>query len=108
MTVDYRMGPQYQFASALEDAEDVVCAVLDVSRQTRAGQVLHSTIARQRIPRSHSRRKATDKRVMDHIKLDPRFLSLSGFSSGGDVALNLVLNTSENGHRYPSPIPEDC
>lgn len=108
LSVDYCLGPLYQFPLALHDAEDVLSAVLDSSQATPAGKVLHSAIASHCLPRRLNHRKSTTKH---NLVIDPTRLSFSGFSSGGNIAVNLVTNipASENPAVAPHPslIPKD-
>src|SRR5437764_4139123 len=46
LSIDYRKGPLDQFPAAIEDAEDVLIAVLDSSADTQAGQSLRQEIRR--------------------------------------------------------------
>lgn len=92
LSVDYRKGPIDQFPSAIEDAEDVLAAVLDSSCQTTAGETL-----RKEITRLHSGSSAAPR-----VNLDPEKISLSGFSSGGNIALNLVISVSTPDVKWPS------
>jgi acetyl esterase/lipase len=93
MSVDYRKGPLDQFPAAIEDAEDVLAAVLDSKRETQAGDFLRNEIRRlssKQYPNSQLR------------SLDLTRLSLSGFSSGGNLAQNLVLSISTPDISWPS------
>ncbi|GAM82913.1 hypothetical protein ANO11243_008990 [Dothideomycetidae sp. 11243] len=79
ISVDYRMGPLSKFPAAVHDAEDVVRAVLE--------------------PASAANDIGTDM-------LDPSRLSLSGFSSGGNLALNLATSIDTDDVDWPSPLSQ--
>ncbi|KAJ9631964.1 hypothetical protein H2203_000365 [Taxawa tesnikishii (nom. ined.)] len=97
ITVDYRMGPLAQFPAALEDAEDVLAAILDSQSQTPAGKHLRKFISRKALGRFH---RQTDL-------LDATRITLSGFSSGGNIALNLITSVSTPEVKWPSLLPKD-
>ena len=95
LSVDYRKGPLDQFPAAIEDAEDVLAAVLDETSD--AGQFL--------------RREVTRISSLQHPNtptsaLDPTRLSISGFSSGGNLAQNLALSISTPAISWPSLLPQ--
>src|SRR5271170_1181486 len=69
MSVDYRKGPLDQFPAAIEDAEDVLAAVLDSTSEP--GQIL-----RREFRRLSSKRHPNASTSV----LDPARLSFSGFS----------------------------
>lgn len=85
MTVDYRMGPLDKHPAALHDAEDVLDAVLKPNSEGY-----------------RKLRKAVAKRVCENkqrwarseVDLDKGRIAISGFSSGGNIALNLGLSLS--------------
>jgi acetyl esterase/lipase len=79
ISVDYRMGPASKFPAAIEDAEDVVNAMLDPSKP--GYKELREGI--NQIMRRFSR---------SEVKLDESRIAVSGFSSGGNLALNLGLS----------------
>ena len=82
ISVDYRMGPIDQFPAAYEDAEEVLSAVLN--EESASGVVLRQGIT------SHAKKAAMG------ISLDTKRVAVAGFSSGGNVALNLALSVSES------------
>ncbi len=89
------MGPAAQYPAANFDAEDAVLAVTDPA--TEAYHALRAGI-RDRLARDGSRRD---------VVLDPTRLAFSGFSSGGNLALNLVLGTKNDptvNADWPSPV----
>lgn len=103
ITVDYCKAPYYEFPAALHDAEDVLSAVMDDEGKTAAGRILRQHIEKQQRSRTsktlHKRSRLQEKRS---IKLDSSQLSLSGFSSGGNLALNLALSISLPDCEWPS------
>ncbi|KAF2665212.1 alpha/beta-hydrolase [Microthyrium microscopicum] len=97
ITVDYRMGPIYKFPAAIEDAEDVLRAVLEPSH-----------------PSGVALRESIRKKIVENAHLDTSRVSVSGFSSGGNLALNLALSLTEETERtwpsifgatYQHPVP---
>ena len=98
LSVDYRLGPYSRFPAANEDAEDVVRAVLNPD--SMGGRVLREDI----------RRHADELGRKEWIELDTSRIAFSGFSSGGNLALNLVINsfndpTLGGGRDWPSVVP---
>lgn len=95
ITVDYRLGPYAQFPAALEDAEDVISALLKPNEPgyAKLRSAINDHLNGQRRP---------------DVKLDASRVALSGFSSGGNLALNLVMNITppEVEKDWPSPFPE--
>ena len=98
VSVDYRLGPYAQFPAALEDAEDVINAILE---PTEPGHVaLRSSI-----------NEYLTKNKRAAVQLDHNRIALSGFSSGGNLALNLVMNMNSSATQlteaWPCPFPSD-
>ena len=103
MSVDYRMGPVDKFPAAIEDGEDVLAAVVD---QNKPGfWVLREALAARLEKPS---KKQGEERC---INLDVSRIALSGFSSGGNLALNLALSIPEAPplvpKTWPSVFPTD-
>ena len=98
ISVDYRMGPYAKFPAALEDAEDVLNAVLKPSAPgyTELRKNINDQLAKKSRPQ---------------VTLDATRIALSGFSSGGNLALNLAMNMDLDGPEHsgpwPCPIPGD-
>ena len=95
ISVDYRLGPAAKFPAAVEDAEDVVNAVLDPLKPgyTELRYSINQVLLKASRPR---------------IDLDTSRIAISGFSSGGNLALNLGLsiNTTNSVHEdWPSVLP---
>jgi hypothetical protein len=99
ISVSYRIGPFHQFPAAIHDAEDVLSAILDTSGVSKAGNVLRTEIQRfYDVTREMSLGKKNKADFAPHLKdvtritLDPTRLSISGFSAGGNIALNMALS----------------
>lgn len=94
ISVDYRLGPYDQFPAALEDAEDVLNAILKPSAPgySELRQHINDLLVRKSRPT---------------LQLDSSRVALSGFSSGGNLALNLVLNLGppQSADHWPCPFP---
>jgi ATP-dependent RNA helicase DDX3X len=97
ISVSYRIGPFHQFPAAIHDAEDVLSAILDTSGVSKAGNVLRTEIQRYYdIVRETGSKKNDKVHMAQHLKevttitLDPTRLAISGFSSGGNIALNMA------------------
>lgn len=88
ITVDYRLGPLDTHPAALHDAEDVVRCCIDETLS--AGY----TALRSHVSAFYS------KSGSSRVELDPTRLSLSGFSSGGNIALNMLVSCPD----WPSPL----
>ncbi|PWN18039.1 alpha/beta-hydrolase [Microstroma glucosiphilum] len=88
ITVDYRLGPLDTHPAALHDAEDVVRCCVDETFS------VGYTALRSHIAAFYSK---TGSR---NVQLDSTRLSLSGFSSGGNIALNMLVSCPD----WPSPL----
>ncbi|PWN38550.1 alpha/beta-hydrolase [Meira miltonrushii] len=99
ISVHYRLGPTWEFPAALLDAEDVINAILDVEGNTEPGKFIRREVLRCSKGRT---------------EFDESKVGISGFSSGGNIALNMLLsipahlNTSKadeggNDGDWPSP-----
>ncbi|KAF2856763.1 DEAD-domain-containing protein [Plenodomus tracheiphilus IPT5] len=107
LSVSYRIGPFHQFPAAIHDAEDVLSAILDTDGVSKAGKMLREEIQRYySIVRTDALEKEEKKKgtmaphleYIEKITLDPSRLAISGFSAGGNIALNMAINVP--------PIPE--
>lgn len=94
ISVDYRLGPYAQHPAALEDAEDVINAVLKPTEPgyAKLRGAINDYLAREGRP---------------DIKLDADRVGLSGFSSGGNLALNLVTNITSALRPSACPFPPE-
>ncbi|KAF4551788.1 Alpha/beta hydrolase fold-containing protein 8 [Elsinoe fawcettii] len=101
ISVDYRMGPLHRFPAAIEDAEDVVSAVLHPTSPggSKLRQHISKKLFQQPVP-------STGEPTTSDI-LDPSRISLSGFSSGGNIALNLALHIETDDLDWSSPLSRD-
>jgi acetyl esterase/lipase len=113
ITVDYRMGPLHKFPAAVEDGEDVLAAVMDPT--STAGVFLRQSIQKMILenmknrPTDDSQKpkfKVSDEIIMSPtIDLDTSRIAISGFSSGGNLALNLALSLTDLEPPWPSVLP---
>ncbi|KAF2691996.1 alpha/beta-hydrolase [Lentithecium fluviatile CBS 122367] len=100
ISVSYRIGPFHQFPAAIHDAEDVLSAILDTDGVSKAGKILRTEIQRYyKILRSDHQKNEKNKKAsathldeIETIALDPTRLAISGFSAGGNIALNMALS----------------
>lgn len=96
ITVDYRLGPAAQFPAAVHDAEDVLSAI--IHPLSNGYYVLRNSI-----------NTTQSKSNKPRIEIDTSKIALSGFSSGGSLAYNLVLSVDadttqlELSKDWPSP-----
>ena len=91
LSVDYRMGPIDKFPAAYEDAEDTLSAIVDPA--ARGYDELRQAVSKyvQKTLRKQGGDKKTCSQV--EVNLDASRVGISGFSSGGNLALNMALNT---------------
>lgn len=127
ISVSYRIGPFHQFPAAIHDAEDVLSAILDTEQVSKASKVLREEINRfHDIGEENRKTKKAKKREMDKkqgkrtdtqnsgasferkrkIVLDPTRLCISGFSAGGNIALNMAISVPPCDNLL-NPIPGD-
>lgn len=117
ISVSYRIGPFHQFPAAIHDAEDVLSAILDTEGVSKASKVLRKEInrfreigeetrktKREKIKGKAKRQKGEEMRTDTQnssasstgrkrkIVLDPTRLCISGFSAGGNIALNMAIS----------------
>jgi acetyl esterase/lipase len=123
ISVDYRLGPDSKFPAAVEDGEDVLDAILN--EFSRGYQQLRNAIrkriledweyANKKVKKQMQRHneKTTDfewKRIrqIDEYDLDKDRLAISGFSSGGNIALNLGVSVMDPDTSKPWPSIFSC
>lgn len=118
ITVDYRMGPVDKFPAALEDAEDVLAAILDPSvagyallRDAIRGKVIQNLhdVLREENPQQPPPAPDVLAKDFPSIHLAHDRIAISGFSSGGNLALNLGLSVTHplpDSH-WPSLFPKE-
>jgi ATP-dependent RNA helicase DDX3X len=100
ISVSYRIGPFHQFPAAIHDAEDVLSAILDTSGVSKGGKVLREEIQRyyamtREMILNNKKNKvhaAPHLESVTTITLDPTRLCISGFSAGGNIALNMAIS----------------
>lgn len=141
ISVDYRMGPFHRFPAAIEDGEDVLSAILDEDfpgykplRQAITARIQSekAKIAKkgEKAVNEEHRKDLQDGKVDEisapgssfsskssssSFSFDPNKMAISGFSSGGNLALNLALHIkppeldvewpSKFARDHPAPIP---
>jgi acetyl esterase/lipase len=94
ISVSYRIGPFHQFPAAIHDAEDVLSAILDTDGITKAGKILRTEIQRyySMMREGGGNDSTTHLNDKTTITLDPTRLAISGFSAGGNIALNMAIS----------------
>lgn len=83
LSVDYRMGPISKFPAAIEDAEDVLSAILD-EKAPGYGELRGGI--------SEKIRYNGQPFLAREFDIDRSRVAIAGFSSGGNLALNLGLS----------------
>jgi hypothetical protein len=111
ISVSYRIGPFHQFPAAIHDAEDVLSAILDTAEVSEASRVLRTEINRYNSMTEENRKRR--RRKQGHhspngngngrgsIVLDPTRLCISGFSAGGNIALNMGISVPPCSSIFP-------
>jgi acetyl esterase/lipase len=117
LSVDYRLGPIDKFPAAVEDAEDILYAILDGGkpgyRELRRGITKRLLDAfdtkNDREREGISLPNSAPAPAKESVNLDTSRIALSGFSSGGNLALELALDITANPPLvptdWPSPFP---
>lgn len=111
ISVSYRIGPFHQFPAAIHDGEDVLSAILDTDEVTKAGKILRTEINRfNRLTQETRKTKKKKNQAstppnMANIVLDPTKLCISGFSAGGNIALNMAISVPPCAELLSSPEP---
>lgn len=113
ISVSYRIGPFHQFPAAIHDAEDVLSAILDTAEVSEASKVLRTEINRYNSITEENRKMLRRKKGSHSpsgndkdrpkIVLDPTRLCISGFSAGGNIALNMGISVPPCSHIFEEP-----
>jgi hypothetical protein len=94
ISVSYRIGPFHQFPAAIHDAEDVLSAILDTDQVSKASQVLRNELQRyfdMTVEEVNKEKKPHALNDIQKVALDSSRLAISGFSAGGNIALNMAM-----------------
>jgi acetyl esterase/lipase len=98
ISVYYRLGPYSHYPAANEDAEDIIRTVLEGA--TVPGKILREAIREQALKQGRD----------EWVNLDTKRIAISGFSSGGNMALGTAISVRNDptiGKDWPSVIPCD-
>jgi len=116
ISVDYRMAPVDAFPAAQEDGDDVLRAILNddspayhILRESIRYKVLSRWQNANKKSSSQSLSKLPKQPSVAHLNIDKSKIAATGFSSGGNLALNLGIDVpgDDNQQAWPCPFPTD-
>ncbi len=113
LSVDYRLGPIDKFPAALEDAEDVLYALLNEEkpgyhelRKAITQNLIESYNIKKYGERKGESASTSESAPMEGgVNLYSDKIAISGFSSGGNLAIELALDIARNPPVVPTPWP---